>query len=429
MKKDLLKQIIRDFHLTPLPVLKRRILQVPTDTGKIVTLVGVRRGGKTSYLFNLMEGLLARGVPMRSLLYINFEDERLDLKMGELDLLLQAYQELYPDTHMGECYLFFDEIQNIVGWDKFVRRVYDTSTKNIFITGSNARFLSSDIATSLRGRTISYEVFPLSFREYLSFKGIAVDVHSSQSIAHINHHLSDYLVRGGFPEVIDFDEGLRNRVLQEYFTVMIYRDLLERYKIRNIPALKFFLKRIIASATKQVSVNNIYNELKSSGFKIGKNQLYDNLEACVNIYLARILRKHTASLVDRELGEKKIYAIDNGLLNALDYKFSSDTGKALEQAVFLELKRREKNIYFFKDRSECDFVVKRNLDVMEAIQVAATIVEEKTRKREIRGLIDCCKRFGLQEGFIITLDAMEEFEVDGIKVMVIPLYHWLLSDW
>ena len=427
MKKDLLKQIIKDFHLATLPVLKRRTLQVPTDTGKIVTLVGVRRGGKTSYLFNLIEDLLAREVPMKAVLYVNFEDERLDLKTEELDLLLQAYRELYPDIRMEGCYFFFDEIQNIEGWDRFVRRVYDTGTKNIFITGSNARFLSSDIATSLRGRTISYEVFPLSFREYLSFKGIAIDLHSSQSIAHINHHLSDYLVHGGFPEVIDFDEGMRNRVLQEYFTVMIYRDLLERYEIRNIPALRFFLKRIIASATKQVSVNNIYNELKSSGFKIGKNQLYDNLEACVNIFLARILRKHTSSLVDRELGDKKIYAIDNGLLNALDYKFSQDTGKALEQTVFLELKRREKEIYYFKDKSECDFVVKRGFDVVEAIQVAAAITEEKTRKREIRGLTDCCRQFGLHEGLIITLESSEEFEVDEIRVTVVPLYRWLLG--
>ncbi len=288
---------------------------------------------------------------MERILYVNFEDERLDLLTEELDLLLQAYQELYPHMDIEGCWLFFDEIQNIAGWDKFIRRLYDKGTRNIFITGSNARFLSSEIATILRGRTVSYEVFPLSFREYLSFKGIIVDLHSSKSIALINHHLSDYLRHGGFPEVINYDDGLRNRVLQEYFNVMIYRDLLERYEIKNIPALKFFLKRLMSSATKHVSVNNIYNELKSSGFKIGKNQLYDNLEACQNIYLALVLRKHTKSLVERELGEKKIYAIDNGLLNALEYKFSEDTRKALEQTVFLELKRQEKRSTFSKIRA------------------------------------------------------------------------------
>jgi len=426
MKKELLKLIIRDFQVSPLPKLNRRALEVPLDTGKIVTLIGVRRSGKTSYLFNLIEELLSRGVPMTRILYINFEDERLDLNTKELDLLLQAYQELYPDIDIEGCWFFFDEIQNIVGWDKFIRRVYDKGTRNIFITGSNARFLSSEIATSLRGRTVSYEVFPLSFREYLSFKGITADLHSSNSIALINHHLADYLRHGGFPEVINYDDGLRNRVLQEYFNVMIYRDLLERYEIKNIPALRFFLKRLMSSATKQVSVNKIYNELKSSGFKIGKNQLYENLEACQNIYLALVLRKQTKSLVERELGEKKIYAIDIGLLNALDYKFSDDTGKALEQTVFLELKRREKEFYFFKEKSECDFIVKHGIEVTEAIQVAATLSDEKTRKRELRGLLECCNSFGLKQGLIITAETAEELEMGGVKVTVMPLYRWLL---
>ncbi|MEI8032384.1 MAG: DUF4143 domain-containing protein [Chlorobiaceae bacterium] len=190
---------------------------------------------------------------------------------------------------------------------------------------------------------------------------------------------------------------------------MIYRDLVERYEIKNLTALEFFLKRIISSATKPASVNNIYNELKPSGFRISKNQLYDYLEAAVNIYLAQILRKHSSSLADRELGERKVYVIDTGLLNALDFKFSDDTGKALEQTVFLELKRRAKEIYCFQDKSECDFIVKQGFDITEAIQVSATISDAKTRQRELRGLTDCCNKFGLRHGLIITLNSSEEF--------------------
>jgi len=426
MKKDIIKTIIRDFHVAALPALKRRSQQIPVASGKIVTLVGVRRSGKTSLLFNIISDLLQQGTPITSILYINFEDERLDLNTEELDLLLQAWQELYPDMLLDGCSFFFDEIQNIAGWDKFVRRIYDRGARNIFITGSNARFLSSDIATSLRGRTISYEVFPLSFTEYLTFREVTPDLNSSKSVAMINHHLQDYLSRGGFPEVIGYSNSLRNRVLQEYFNVMIYRDLVERYEIRNLPALKFFLKRIVSSATKQFSVNKIYHELKSSGFTIGKNQLYDFLEAAINIYLAQTLRKHSDSLVDRELGERKVYVIDTGLLNALDFKFSDDTGKALEEAVFLELRRREKEIYFFKDKAECDFIVKQGFEVTEAIQVAATISDAQTRSRELRGLTECCNRFGLRHAVIVTHDASEEIEHNGIAVSVIPLYRWLL---
>jgi hypothetical protein len=143
--------------------------------------------------------------------------------------------------------------------------------------------------------------------------------------------------------------------------------------------------------------------------------------------MAQILKKYTKSIVDWELGEKKIYAIDNGLLNAIDYKFSDDTGKTMEQAVFLELKRREKDIYFFKDKYECDFVIKQGFDVIEAIQVTATMSDDNTRKREIRGLINCCEEFGLKTGIFITLDSSKEFELNGVKIRVLPLYHWLLT--
>ncbi len=262
MKKETIKQILRDFHLTALPLLKRRSLQVPLDTGKIITLVGVRRSGKTSLLFNVISDLLLKGVPITSILYINFEDERLELKTEELDLLLQAYQELYPEMLLEGCSFFFDEIQNIAGWEKFVLRIYDRGTKTIFLTGLNARFLSSDIATSLRGRTISYELFPLSFSEYLTFKDVTPDLNSTHSLALINHHLENYLKHGGFPEVIGYNDALRNRVLQEYFNVMIYRDLAERYEVKNLPALKFFLKRIVSSATKQISVKQYLQRIE-----------------------------------------------------------------------------------------------------------------------------------------------------------------------
>lgn len=428
MKKDILKEIIRDFHLTPLPALIERDIAIPFHSGKIITLVGARRSGKTSVLFNLMDKLLREGVDFRNILYINFEDERIDLKLNELDLILRAYSELYPDAKIKNCYFFFDEIQNIERWEKFIRRVYDSLTKNIFITGSNSKFLISDIATSLRGRTVSFEIFPLSFREYLRFNKVEIDIHSSRSLAKINNYLLRFLKNGGFPEVFDYDDNMRAKVLQEYFNVMIYRDLIERYGIKNAVVLKYFLKRILASAAKQLSVNTIYNELKSSGVKIGKNHLYEYLEACQNIYLVFVLTKHAHKLVSRELGERKIYAIDNGLLNAISFKFSEDKGKAVEQAVFLELRRRGREVYFYRERYECDFVVKEGHRVSEAIQVAYSLSDKKTAEREIRGLVDACENLGLKEGVIITVDEPKEFGSERIKIKQTPLYKWLLES-
>ena len=268
-KKEQLKQIIRDFHLNDNFDVKSRNLQPPIDTKKIITLIGVRRCGKTSILYDMINKL-SKNIDKTKILFINFEDERLDLHVDDLDLVLQSFSELYPEHNLKECYFFFDEIQNIDGWEKFIRRVYDTISTNIFITGSNSKLLSTDIATSLRGRTLSYEVFPLSFDEYLSFKDIEVDLYSSKSLAFIKNAQDKFLIDGAFPETLFLEEKYRNQTLQEYFNVLLYKDLAERYNITNTVALKFFLKRIISSSTKQISINKIYNELKSSGIKMVK---------------------------------------------------------------------------------------------------------------------------------------------------------------
>ena len=425
IKKEQLKQIIRDFHLKDDFDVKPRELQPPLESTKIVTLVGVRRCGKTSILYNMIN-TLSHNISKTKILFLNFEDERLDLKVEELDLILESFRELYPEQLLDECYFFFDEIQNIIGWEKFVRRVYDSISKHIFITGSNSKLLSSEIATSLRGRTLSYEVLPLSFSEYLNFKGVEVDLYASKSLAYIKHEQALFLKDGGFPETLFLEKQYVNQTLQEYFNVLLYRDLAERYSITNTVALKFFLKRIIASATKQISINKIYNELKSSGIKIGKNSLYDFLEYVENIYLALPLSRYDKSLVNKELGEKKIYSIDIGLNNAIKFKFSDDRGKALENAVFLELKRRKADVYYYRDgSSECDFVVHKDDTIAEAIQVTYEMSEEETRARELKGALQACKKFSLSKAIIITNDEEDAFVHEDIEIKLVPFYKWV----
>ena len=426
-KKEQIKQIIRDFHLSGDFDVKPRTLQPPLDTQKIITLVGVRRCGKTSILYDRIN-TLSQTMDKTKILFLNFEDERLDLQVDELDLVLQSYRELYPEHRLEECYFFFDEIQNIDGWEKFIRRVYDTVSKHIFITGSNSKLLSIDIATSLRGRTLSYEVFPLSFAEYLAFKDIAVDVYSSKSLAFVKHAQETFLRDGAFPETLFLEKQYIIPTLQEYFNVMLYKDLAERYNITNIVALKFFLKRVIASSTKQISINKIYNELKSSGIKIGKNTLYDFLDYVQNIYLSLTLHRYDPSLANKELGEKKVYSIDIGLNNATEFKFSDDIGKSLENAVFLEIRRGKRDVFYYRDaKSECDFVIKENNKIAQAIQVAYDISNADTKKRELKGLISACKKFHLDRGVIVTYDSEDEFMEEGIMIEVIPFYKWVLS--
>lgn len=421
-KKETLKQIIRDFNLQPVFEVKPRDVQVPLDTGKIITVMGVRRCGKTSILLDTVNRL-AQSMDKTLIVFINFEDERLDLATDELDLIIQAYRELYPRQSLQDCYLFFDEIQNVEGWERFVRRVYDTVTKNIVLTGSNSRLLGSEIATSMRGRTLGMEVFPLSFSEFLRFQDLEADFHSSRHLAQLRNAQAEFLKQGGFPETLFIDQQHRTRLLQEYFNVLLYRDIVERYKVQNVMALKYFLKRLLTSTTKQLSIHKIYNELKSANIRVGKNTLYDFLDYAETVYLAQVLYRYDRSLVSRELGEKKVYAIDTGLCDAVEYRFSEDMGKALENAVFMELRRTGAELFFYRSETlECDFLRVERGRVMEAIQVCHDLSSAETRRRELKGLRAACSRFGLNKGTIITGDDFDQWNIEQLKVDVVPFY-------
>lgn len=321
IRKDILKEIIVLNQNTDFSTVLKREAELPLDSGKIISTTGVRRCGKTHLLLFAMKNLLEQKIDKSDLVYINFEDERLSLETGDLDLIIQAYMELYPGNKLKNVYFFFDEIQNVTGWEKFVRHLYDTLSLHIFITGSNSKMLSSDIASSLRGRNINIELFPLSFSEYLKFKNIDNNIYLPSNKAVIVNGMRDYLINGGFPEVVSADYP--QKILQDYFYVMLYKDLIERYKITNVPALKYFLNRIVISTGKSNSINKIYHELKSAGYKISKDSLYLFADYAETAYFSFRLNKFDYSFIKREQSEKKMYFIDNGLLNSLTWQFSN----------------------------------------------------------------------------------------------------------
>lgn len=426
MVKDTLKSIIYEFHTGKLPDLIERDLKLPFDSGKIISVVGPRRAGKTYLLFQHVKSLLGRGIDPRRVLYLNFEDERMDLDVHSLDLILQAYRELYPDLDLAGCYFFLDEVQNVAGWEKFVRRLYDSVSRNVFITGSNSRLLSREIATALRGRTVNYELLPLSFREFLRFKGFNFDperdFYSSPRRARAIQLFREYLEFGGFPEVALLKEELKVRTLQEYFEVMLYRDIAERYQVRDTLVLKYFLKRVAENSGKFLSVHKIYNELRSQGIKVGKDTLYAYLDFAESAYFVKLLRKHYRSLVKSELAEKKVYLIDTGLLWGIRF-LQESAGVLLENAVFLELLRSSRELVCFKEQKGCDFI----LDGKVAIQVCFSLGNAEVAKRELAGLKEACRVLGLKEGYVLSFDERGEFKLDGdITVRVIPACEFFL---
>lgn len=428
-KKEVVKSLIREFHHRSIPVFVPRENQIPTDLDKIITLIGPRRSGKTFRLYQIVSEILKKQAK-ESIVFLNFEDERLDLNVQDLDLIIQAYRELYPEQDISGTTFFFDEIQNVPGWEQFVRRVYDTLSRRIFLTGSNAKMLSSEISTSLRGRSISFEVFPLSFREYLCFQNIKYDKYIPEIQAQVFRALDQYIEYGGFPELVAIhDREIKNKILQEYYQVMLFRDLVDHYAIKNIVALKYFLKRLLASATKEVSINRIFNDLKSANIKIGKNSLYTFLDYAESIFLVNTLPKFSSQLPVREFGERKIFVIDTGLLNALIYRFTADKGKAVEQIVYWELHRRTDHVFFIKNGFECDFVtMTAQGTVYNAIQVCLDLSDPLTRKREIKGVVTACRKLNLAKGIIISFDEQEEIVDHEVEIRVITLPQFLCEE-
>lgn len=427
IEKDIIKRIVREFHISGVKNrLFSRNIKIPLDSDKIITVTGPRRSGKTSILLNCIAELINKGFERERIIYINFEDERLNLNVNNLEFIIESYRELYPDIPMDKCCIFFDEIQNIEGWEKFVRRVYDNFSRNIFITGSNSKLLSSEIATSLRGRTVKYEVLPLSFEEFLVFKSFSFDKNkdffSQTKKVRLINLLKEYLTYGGFPEIPFLDEEIKRKTLWEYFEVMIYRDIVERYKITNLSALKFFFKRIAESDGKFFSVNKIYNELKSLGIEIGKNALYDYLDYAESSYLLKLLKKHYRAVKRTELSEKKVYFIDSGLLNSIRYFSEKDYGILLENLIFNEISKKYSEVFCFKENKECDFVAGK-----KAIQVCYDISDEITFSRERAGIKEACKYLGIKDSLIITFDDKKKFKEGNVNVEVIPASEFLLN--
>lgn len=415
----------------PFPVLERE-LKLPVDSEQMITVCGVRRCGKSSMMKLVANQLVESGVSTDRILWINFDDERLtDMDCSELDEVLQAYREMFPELPLSEAYIFFDEIQNVDNWELFVMRLYKTYCKNIFLSGSNSKMLSSQLATALRGWPIEFEAFPLSFGEYMNFKGYVADVDSEAGRALLVNYCREYLHAGAFPELaLMKEQSLRTRKVQGYFNTMMFRDLLEHLGWNNVEVVRYFLRRLMLNITKPTSIHNIYNELKSRGFKLDKNKLYELADMACSVFMFFRVNRWSASLIKENSRLPKYYFIDNGMRNALILPQSDDDGKLLENAVFLELRRRLsalQKITYFQEDTECDFVVQQEEHIESLLQVSWSIADPNTRKREIRGLVGAAALTGCRNCKIITFDEEETIVSDDLRIEVVPIWKWLLA--
>lgn len=406
---------------------------LPTNIGKIITIPGVRRCGKSSKMELVVNDFLAKGGSRKNVLWVSFDDERLvKMTSDELNQIIEAYREMFPDIDMKDVYMFFDEIQLIDGWEYFVLRLYKHYTKNIYISGSNATMLSSELKSALRGYPIEEETLPLSFKEYCDFKDINTESWNEQDLAIIRNAFYDYNSAGGFPEVtLTNNPLLKVKILQSYFETMILKDLGEHYGISKIAVLRYFLKRIMSNLTKPTSIRGIYGDIKSRGLKVSKDDLYQWVNYACDIFMFIKVAAYSKSLQKSENSQPKLYCIDNGLRDAVLLPQSEDDGKKLENTVFLQLYRNREatdTIFYFQGKYECDFIIQRGIHISELIQVSWNIDDTDTRRREINGILDASTTTGCDKMTIITSDTYEEIVLDdGRTINVIPAWRWLLG--
>ncbi len=432
----IIKTILAEWKGKTIPTIIPREIKlhdyINLKVNKIIVLNGFRRVGKTYILYGLANELLNYN-SREEVVDINFEDERIPLKTEFLSSLLPTAEELFNKKIK---YLFLDELHNIPNWSKWLRRIYDNNDIRIFVSGSSSKMSEKEIPTELRGRFLEIKIFPLSFREFLKFKKLDFDFklldYSGKERSLILKALTEYIIFGGLPEIVLIDENKKFELSQSYYSTVIKRDIVERYKLKNEESLKALIKLLLDS--KEYSISKSYNNLKSLGYGIGKSTLQKYISYIESSYFAFSLPIFSYKIKDQMQYPKKIYFIDNVFINSISTKFSNNLGRLYENLVAVELKRKRKECYYWKnmEKEEVDFVLKNDSKIEQLIQVCYDVSEPDIKKREIRALLKASKDLKCKNLLLVNQNYFGEelLEWFGIKrkVKFIPLWNWLLYE-
>lgn len=450
---SVINEKLNDFFQQGIPSFFERDLdlgtpQEPARGNLVQVIVGVRRCGKTYRLYQEMQRLVDAGVSLESILYFNFDDER--FKPYDASLLndvVEAYFAMFPQAKTEGAYFFFDEVQEVPEWGAFMRRMVDTQKATIYVTGSSSKMLSLDLATEFRGRSLSREMFPMSFAEFVRFHDYSVDVRkargatalSSSDVAQLRNACSAYLEKGGFIATQNLETSDAIQLLQDYANRTVNYDVIERYSITNPRAASLFLARCIASSGRELSVNKVVNEFKSRGISISRETLSRLLSYYEDAYLLFSVREQSVALAENPRSVSKLYAVDPAMFGAFSPARATDAGQRLETAVFDKLRREaftgRSNVISRamvgsnSRRHEIDFVVGDALlgEEPQLIQVSTSIEDEAARKRELSALEAGMRRFETDQAILVTFNDDEEVEISSGTIRIVPAWRWLLG--
>ena len=415
----------RDFPETiPRRSYEERIAQL-SQTDEVIVVKGVRRCGKSTLLINEMKRLVADGVAKEQLLFVNFEDVRLIGHLGVelLGLIKDTYLEFV--NPQGKPWIFLDEVQNIEHWEKWVNTEYELKKSHIYVTGSNSSMLSSEIGTALSGRYVSVDVYPLSFKEFLLFKGIEItnkiEMISQKNL--LNREFRAFINEGGFPKSIEYsDDKLKQKELIEgYFDSILLKDIVARFKLKNFKTLEDLSAFLLSNTATYHTINKLKNF-----FDISYDMARDYMEYLEKAYMILAINKFDYSLKKQQANARKYYSIDLGLSNLLRVPNLKTKGQDLESVVLLELLRRGYKVYYYKTRGdlECDFVVEKNREIVELIQVTVSLNDAKTRKRELASFSKVVEELNLNDVKMTVLCEDNSEILDG-GIEVVNVLEWL----
>jgi predicted AAA+ superfamily ATPase len=410
--RPIIRQKIIDELAAALPRLTRRDVWLPQVKDKAVAVIGMRRAGKTSLLWQILTQRHADGTPREGLLYFSFEDERLaGMQMGDLDVLVDEYYRLHPNWRdQRRATFLLDEIQLVPGWEMFARRILDSENIELYLSGSSARLLSREVATSMRGRAMEAVVTPFSFRETLRHKGkepdIAADRLTKAERSLLEHELTSYLAHGGFPEAQGLDMRNRIELLRSYVDVVLLRDVVERHNVSQPQVLRWLVQQLLGNAGGAFSINKFHADLKSRGVSVGKDTLHQLLAHLEDAFLLGSVGVASDSARRRQVNPRKVYPVDTGLIAVFNRSGSPNTGHALETVVLHELQRRGANLSYARTPGgfEVDFHAHMASGEELLVQVCADMSSPGTLAREVRAMQDAAHAWPDAGLHIIGLD-------------------------
>ncbi len=409
---DLLRLKLAESLTAPLGDLTRRDIRLPRIAGKAYAVVGVRRGGKTSFLRRRMAERIRQGQPRESQLLVALEDERLTgMTTADLGWLLEEHARQTSElVQQGPSSIYLDEVQVVPGWERLVRRLVDSGTADVFVSGSSAKLLSREVATSLRGRAMEVMVYPFSFRESLRHAGheptVAWERLGSPDRAAIDAALRRYMDEGGFPEAQRADRADRLALLKGYVDVMVLRDVIERHDVSNPHALRWLQRHLLSTPGGSFSVKKLYDVLRSQGVAVAKDTLHAYLDHLQDAFLVRTISMHSTSERQRMINPRKAYPIDPGLIPLYERTGREHRGRALETVVLLELERRGYDVDWVRTDAgfEVDFIAQKGGEDPLLVQVCLDSVADDTWEREVRALVDAARMYPAARPLLITLD-------------------------